>query len=319
MSRRRVLVLGAGGFIGQRIVAGLQATDWAEPIAGLHRPDHHLPAVVEQRIIDATSAAALTEALADVDGIVNSIAGDASVIVANARALSAVLPALMRRPRVVHLSTMSVYGKARGVVGEGVPLTAPVGDYGRAKRSAEAAIAPGGDVVVLRPGIVYGPGSPLWSRLIGQLLLAGRLGDLGAAGAGVCNLVHVDDVAAAVVAALVTPQAGGRAYNLVIDEPPSWNGYFAAYGQALGLSAPVTIGPVRLAAELRLVGPWLKLGERLGRTRLPPAIRPWLIDQCADDLRLDGRRAADDLGLRQRTLEAGLAETARWLRESLRA
>lgn len=319
MSRRRIVVLGAGGFIGRRIIAALAATDWAEPVAAVHRQARDLPAGAGQRQLDATSDADLLGALADADAIVNSVAGGAAVIVDNARALARVLPVLERRPRLVHLSTMSVYGQAHGLVDETAAQTAPAGEYGQAKRSAEALLGAGPDVVMLRPGLVYGVGSPLWTRLIGELLLAGRLGDLGPAGAGVCNLVHVDDVAAAAVAALATPAASGRAYNLVIDSPPTWNGYFAAYSRALGMPSVASISSLRLAIELRVQGPWLKVGEKLGLSGLPPAIRPWLIDQCDDDLQLDGSRAARELAIRQRPLESGLAETAAWLRSALKA
>ena len=46
------------------------------------------------------------------------------------------------------------------------------------------AMAGGLDAAILRPALVYGRGSALWSERVARLLRAGRLGDLGAAGDG---------------------------------------------------------------------------------------------------------------------------------------
>ncbi|WP_293368543.1 NAD(P)-dependent oxidoreductase [Nevskia sp.] len=314
MSRRSVIVLGAGGFIGRRIVAALAASDWAVPVAGVRSPQPGAGAS-EQRQVDATSEASLRAALADADGIVNCIAGAADTITANARALAAVLPQLARAPRVVHLSSMAVYGSAVGRVDEDAPLLGDLDAYGAAKVAAERLLAPLPNLSILRPGIVYGPASLQWSGLLGDLLLARRLGALGAAGNGCCNLVHVDDLAAAVRLALETPVAAGRAYNLGVDDAPTWNGYFQHYGEALGVTPPSTISTLRLQLELKLIGPLLKVGElAVGAGRLPPPIRPWLTRLCRHDLRLDGRRAATELGVVHRPVATGLREAAAWHR-----
>ena len=60
----------------------------------------------------------------------------------------------------------------------------------------------GGDAVILRPTCVFGPGSTQWTTRIARLLKARRIGDLGSAGDGGCNLAFIDDVVAAVLAAL---------------------------------------------------------------------------------------------------------------------
>ncbi len=172
------------------------------------------------------------------------------------------------------------------------------------------------DVVTLRPGIVYGPDSPWWSDRIARLLVAQRLGDLGARGEGICNLLHVDDAARAAVTALTREIVAAGPYNLAMANPPTWNAYFAGFAAALGLPAPRRISTPRLAAELLLVSPTLKILERvLGATRatrLPPAIRPWLLDRTSHRLRLDSRKAEAALGIRWTPLQEGLRATADW-------
>jgi len=318
---RRILVLGAGGFIGQRVVRALAASDWALPVAATHRHAVELPRAIPTVRLDARDAGALGGALAGAAGVVNCITGDAPTILASARALFAAC-AGAGAPRIVHLSTMMVYGSAQGMVDERAPLLGDWDDYSAAKAQVETMARACPDVVHLRPGIVYGPGSALWSASIGRWLRAGRLGDLGAAGGGLCNLVHVDDVVAAVLSALRLPGIEGEAFNLSLPAAPTWNEYFRAYAAALGRPArPVSGG--RLQRELRLYAPPLKLLQvAAGALRLawrpPEPIRPWLLRLCRHGIGLDVRKAERVLGLHWRPLDEGLRETAAWFMAAAR-
>lgn len=314
----RVLVLGASGFIGQRIVARL-ANSAFEPVLARHRSRVPSFPGLESLAVDACSASDLEAALDGVSAIINSVAGDAETIRANAEALFTVA-ARRSSLRVIHLSSMAVYGDARGVVDEDAAFGGGHDAYGFAKRMAEQRAAHCPNVVCLRPGIVYGPHSSHWSLLIGQLLIARRLGPLGRDGRGLCNLVHVDDVADAALAALMLPQPASRAYNLGLSVPPSWNDYFTQYAAALGLRPLVPLSTPRRLYELRLRGPLLSARQRLsGEGDLPIALRPWLLRLCRQTIQLDVQRATQELGWVQRPLSIGLQETAAWFHASGKA
>jgi nucleoside-diphosphate-sugar epimerase len=313
---QRILVLGAGGFIGRRVVLALARCGWAVPIAAVHRTRPDLPATIATVTLDARRPDDLQAALRGTTGVVNCVAGDAATIVTSAQALFAACtgPAA---PRVVHLSTMMVYGTRTGTVDETAPLQGDWDDYSRAKAEVERLALACPAVVTLRPGIVYGPQSPIWSGWIGQWLRAGRLGDLGAAGQGRCNLVHVDDVVTAVLQALRASGIEGQAFNLSLPDPPTWNGYFRQYAAALG-SPFVPISRLRLAAERVLLGPPLKAlqlvaGRLHWHARLPQPIRPWLLRLCAHAVRLDVRKAESVLGMQWTPLDQGLRESAHWV------
>jgi nucleoside-diphosphate-sugar epimerase len=317
IARSRVLVLGASGFIGRRVVALLAASDWALAVAARHRSSARTPPGVEETRLDATDPSALARVLRDVVGVVNCVTGPAETIVAGARALFESAAASGLPSRIVHLSTMSVYGSARGEVSEQAPLRGDLDAYSAAKVRAEALAQVCETVVHLRPGIVYGPESLNWSDRIGRWLVERRLGDLGDAGSGICNLVHVDDVAAAAVRALRTPGIDGQAFNLGLPEALTWNEYFAQYAAALGVAPLRTISPLRWQLELKLLGPPLKAVEiaagaaRLG-WRPPLPIRPWLATVCRHDIRLNVNQAEDVLGMQWTPLASGLRETAAW-------
>ncbi len=310
----RVLVLGAGGFVGARVADALAEGGWAVPIRGQRRPG---PGAV---VVDTLNPADLARALDGADAVVNCVAGSAAAIGQGAVALFAAAGAR----RIVHLSSMAVYGDAMGDVTEDRPLVRGFGDYGDAKVIAEEAAA-GHDAVILRPGCIYGAGSMQWSLRPARLLAQHRLGDLGAAGDGCSNLVHVDDVVAAVLAGLRLPAAPGapRAYNLAMPDAPDWNDYLVRYARALGAVPVRRIGARRLKVEKLLSVP-LKIAELLGRRigradALPPPIPPSLIRLFAQDIRLVPDRATADLGIAWTPLQDGLADAAGWARRRMNA
>ena len=310
----RVLVLGADGFIGRRVVMSLKQSGWAKVVAVGRRPG---PAIsdVERLVCDARDPDRLVPLLREADGVVSCVAGNAETLVGHARALFAALGEASP-PRIVYLSSMAVYGAARGHVDEAHALSGETGPYAAAKVEAERLAAAHPNVVVLRPGIVYGPGSVQWSGRIACWLRSRRVGDLGAAGDGWCNLVHVDDVAAAALLALRSPDGAGEAFNLSCDDPLTWNEYFVRFAKALGAVPVATVPERRLRLETRLFAPPLKVAQlvaarlRLRGLALPEPIPPSLLALWRLEQRLDIAKTRDRLGLVGRPLDIGLAQAA---------
>jgi 2-alkyl-3-oxoalkanoate reductase len=133
---------------------------------------------------------------------------------------------------------------------EGAPLFArPPGAFGEAMAALtdlerQVLGAEGLEGVVLRYGWLYGPGT-----------YYGRDGSLAAdtlkrrspivgAGTGVFSFIHVDDAAAATVAAVERGDAG--VYNVVDDDPAPLHEWAPAYAKALGAKPPRRV-PVWLA------------------------------------------------------------------------
>ena len=321
--KTKVLVLGANGYVGQAVIRALQASTWAEPVAGVRRASR--AADVASMGIDATDAAALAADAAEVGAIVNCVAGSAATMVAGAKALrAALLPMGATAPRLVHFSSMAIYGGATGVVDEDRPSGANLTGYAGAKVECEALLADLPNVVMLRPGCIYGPGSPQWSERIAFLLADRRIGDLGAAGDGCSNLVYIDDVVAAVLQAVQRADVAGGVFNLAMAQAPTWNDYFVAFGRRLGKVPVARIGGRRLKLETKLLGPALKIMEigagrlRLNTRRLPPPIPPSLLRLWGQDIRLSSVRAEQRLGLAWTPLATGIGQAADAWRAGLR-
>ena len=141
------------------------------------------------------------------------------------RELFASAAAILPRPRVINLGSLAAYGSATGMVNESAELGGDLDAYSAAKAESDRLAQQYDCVLTLRPGIVYGPGSPWWSDRIARLLVRRRLGDLGPRGSGICNLVYVDDVAAAVVRALTLKDLPVGAINLASSGGMTWFAY----------------------------------------------------------------------------------------------
>ncbi|TFZ00180.1 NAD-dependent epimerase/dehydratase family protein [Ramlibacter humi] len=314
----KVMVLGGSGYIGTRLVAMLReaghqvvaASSRAQPGEGRLR-------------LDTRDGPALALALNGCDAVVNAVAGDAGSIATGARLLAAAAGAA-GVPRLVHLSTMSVYGAVEGRVDEATGPGPVLGWYDRAKREAEqhlvTYLAGGGMAVVLRPGCVWGPDCELWVGRIGRWLRAGRLGDLGAAGDGWSNLVHVNDVCVAAMRSLEVPLARGecRAFNLAAPDSPRWNEYFTDLALEIGATPVRRLSPRQLTLDAKVAGPVLHVMRKLlrkagrGAGSLPDPVTPGLLGVWQRHLHLDSRAASESLHMDWTPYPVALQEAAAW-------
>jgi choline dehydrogenase-like flavoprotein/nucleoside-diphosphate-sugar epimerase len=322
VSPMRVLVIGANGYIGSRICALMSGdgSQW-EVVAAMRTPRAGISAS-RQIQLEATDPDQMAAALAEVDAVVNCVAGDGRSIEEGAKVLFQAALAAPTKPVVIHFSTMAVYGSAVGRVYESDALAPDGGWYSAAKVKAEQMArdfaAKGGKVVILRPGIVYGPGSEQWIGRTARWLRAGRLGDLGPLGDGVCNLVHLDDVCAAVLASLGSTAAIGEAFNLATPHPESWNRFFARLAIAVGATPLRRLSPRKIRFDSKLLGPPLKIGEialkKLGMRASwwPEPIPPSVLSVWQQDIILDAEKTSRILGLRWTPDDIGIRQSADW-------
>ena len=131
----------------------------------------------------------------------------------------------------------------------------PIGPAVETIRHVEEAVLSAGGIegIVLRYGMFYGPGT--WYAKdgdVGRQVKKRRYPIIGQ-GEGVYSFVHVDDAAAATVAALEGARPG--VYNVVDDEPASATEWIPVYAEALGAKRPprVPIFVARLLAGKALV------------------------------------------------------------------
>jgi nucleoside-diphosphate-sugar epimerase len=263
------LVTGAGGFIGGRIVelmhlGGMRVRGGVRRWSTAARIGR-LP--VEIAACDVMRPEVLDRAMEGMTRVVHCAVGNPEVTIQGTRH---VLEAARRGGirRVVHISTVDVYGSLEtGLVDESWPLRV-AGEYGEMKLAAEEVcrtfMTEGFPVVVLRPTLVYGPFSETWTVPYARRLRSGTWLISEDDAQGTCNLIYVDDLVRAVVLALRRNEAPGECFNVSGPDQPTWNEYFRALNDALGLpplrpagrstarASSALMSPVRKGAKLAL-------------------------------------------------------------------
>ena len=295
-----VLVHGADNFIGSRLVETLRQRGG-----------------IEVQAVVGADEAALRRALPAAQSVAHCIVGAASDIERGGAALYGLLAVTPNAPSVVHLSSMTVYGSVTGSVDESCPIRADLGSYAAAQARAEGLAAKYSRAVILRSGVEYGPGCATWSGRVSRWLRAHRLGDLGEAGDGVCNLIYIEDLLSVILAALREPAVEGGVFNVAAADKPTWNQYFTQYALALGAVPVRRISPRRLSLEAG-IAPLLKVAEILaggarGGSRLvPPPIPASLLLACRHEMALNVTQVENRLGARWTPLKEGLRRTAKF-------
>jgi nucleoside-diphosphate-sugar epimerase len=187
-------------------------------------------------------------------------------------------------------------------------------DYERTKAEADAiareAAAGGADVVILYPGVVYGPGDRTDGNLVVQMVadhLAGRFPGIVGPGDRLWSYAYVDDVAAGHVAALERAARGSRYF--LAGENVDMNRFFATLAEVSGTPPPVRHIPYAAASAL---GYALYLWAEL--TGLPPQLTHEVVGVFREHWAYSSARAEQDLGYRPTSLRDGLQRTVDWLR-----
>lgn len=229
----RVLVTGAAGYVGRAVVVALAAAG-QEPVALVHSHSDGLPVGVEVRAADLTDPGSLAGSVVGFDAVCH-LAGATraresweqpgryfSVNTAGTIALLTAMEAAGVQ-RIVFASTGSIYGTPeRQPMDESLPDDPPH-PYAGSKLAAEQAVewqarAGGLGVTVLRLFNVAGRLDPDSTRIVPRVLAAVDGTDLQVNGDGtaVRDFLHVDDAAAAFVAALerAVPVGEARRYNI---------------------------------------------------------------------------------------------------------
>ncbi len=258
----RVLVTGASGFIGGVVCRRLLAE--GHDVSALVRRPGSEPAGTQPVAGDlaggemtAALEAAAPQCVVHLAAEIASQRSAAKVRAVNVDGTRRLLEACLalagddpaRGPRVIFSSTV-VTGEAGGRLlteEEPLPVQTP---YGRSKQECEAMLrASGLPIAVIRPSHVYGPGGWYAQELVPRLRAPGRFAVIGS-GENLWDVVHVEDVASAILLAAGSERATGRTYHVADDEPVTFYDFMALTAKGLGVGPPrrIPIGLARLAA-----------------------------------------------------------------------
>jgi nucleoside-diphosphate-sugar epimerase len=118
----------------------------------------------------------------------------------------------------------------------GEPVPGPLGEHLAALRATEEQVFTADEIegISLRYGMFYGPDAGT-AALLDRLRK--RQFPVPTGGGGLANFIHLEDAAAATVAALEKGRAG-QAYNIVDDEPVRWGDFLDTAAAQFGAPRP---------------------------------------------------------------------------------
>jgi len=338
-----ILVTGAGGFVGGRIVEMAHLSGFAKVRAGLRRWNSAARVArfaVDMQLCDVLDQEQLERNMKGMDAVVHCAVGRRDVIV-NGTANTLDSAYRLRVRRFVHVSTAEVYGRVSGEIDENYPCTSMKDEYADAKIEAEKLCweyqSKGLPVVILRPSIIYGPFSNGYTVRIAERLCAGGLGDMKDTADGYCNLVYVDDLVYSIFLSITNSRAVGEAFNINGPDRVTWNNYFKQLAAAVRIPELKDLGKTDSklrSTALSLLKPAanfvgehygdliLRTGSKLGLEKKVERIRSFLNTTPSNfELGLFGRKAyysyekaAKMLGYSPRyDLSRGIELSVKWL------
>ena len=254
----RVLVDGAGGFLGSHVVQTLckagyevRATDLPGAPGQLARDAG--AEWVEADLLDVRATRRLVEgcrAVVHVAGLFDFSLPWEALYAANVDATSNLCEAALeaRVDKFVHVSSVTVYGTPERVPAREDAPQAPKNDYEQTKQRGEQRVwhyqrFRGLPAAVVRPAVIYGPRSRYVLASVFAMYSLAAEHEYGwlrrLEGAARCHHVHVEDVAEAIRLVLAEVQTIGQAYNVADRTPLSW-------GEVTQCVASLTNAPVDL-------------------------------------------------------------------------
>ena len=209
--------------------------------------------------------------------------------------------------RMVHFSTISVYGPSLGrdPYTESSPLN-PQSLYAETKSQSEEEIrkifqdSPLSSFVVLRLAAVYGPRLQGNYRTLVKAIRHGLFLPIGD-GQNRRTMIYIDDLVRAVILAAKHPSAGGAIFNVTDGMIHHLNEIVTAIAHALAKRPP------RLSLPGRPAQTMAGLADRIsGILHLPaPKLRP-IVDKVMEDVAARGDKLCNELSFRPRfDLELG--------------
>lgn len=309
---KRVLVTGASGFLGQRIVAMLVERGFSVRalVRKTSKTNHLCLPGVELYYGDVTNAESMVPAFEGVGYVIHAAAGTGGapeiarrVTVEGTRNILDLCVSHSIK-KLVYISSCSVYGVADYETGQVVDEDASLerfperrGVYSLAKLEAEnlvtGCMAQGKIAAVcLRPGTIYGCGGENFTPMVG-FSIGNKLFVVIGDGSFVMPLVYIDNLVEAIIVAMTGDNSIGQVYNVVDLQKVDKKSYMEClihklYPQAIFLYFPRSLFSAIVAVQ-----------ELVFRVlRRPPILTTYRLTSSQKPIFYNASKIMNDLGWR---------------------
>lgn len=299
----KLLITGAAGFLGAELVArAIGRGHQVRALISPHSARERIPPACREIVaadLGEAGAEALAVAAAGVEGVIHCAAVTSSGATDEARSRRVNVEGTRRlfeaaraagAAHWIQISSMSAHPASTSV-------------YGRTKLAFDEFLrstAPPPAWTILRPSLIYGPGSK--GLVAKTVALMEKLPLLPVVGPGRERMwpVYVSDVADAALDCLECAQAAGKTYMLGGNDEVDLNGFMTALARARGLRRPLLHLPLPVCwvlakmLETMVKNPPLTIDNVLGVSQLP---------------RVEQEAARQDFGYAPLGLDEGLRRT----------
>jgi 2-alkyl-3-oxoalkanoate reductase len=264
-NQAKVLVTGATGFLGERLVKRLVNEGYG--VRALARKTSNIEVLnrygVETVWGDLGDKSSVVGAAKGIEILVHAAAGTSGTArdseIATIDGTRNVLEACRINcvKKLIYISSCSVYEVAGYAENQVVTEEAQIerfsqrrGRYSAAKLQAEALVTEvlnrdGYSTVVLRPGTFYGPGAEVYTPMIG-ISLARRVFVIFGDGGGGLPLVYVDNVVDSIIQCITNNTADNQVFNVVDRDPVTKKMYIEQIVKPIYPKAMVIYCPMSL-------------------------------------------------------------------------
>ena len=313
----KVLITGANGFIGNTLMRYYKQQGTAVIGVDLHGNGDD---IIQGDIANPETISHLLEqcdVIVHTAALVSNAMKDSDMWRVNVLATRNLIAAAKHHKvrRFVQISSIVAYGNtAQGELDEDYPVHADGGSYVLTKLASEHAVlaaqASGGiEVVILRPGDVYGPGSRPW--IIAPLeAIAKNQFMLPAKGEGFFRPVYVDDLIRGIDLAVRHPEAAGEIFNLSCEGYITTKEYFASHYQWLGKKGPMLVS-TKVALAVSVIAS--KVADLMGNLN---EASPATVAQLATKSWFSIKKAERILGWKPEiSFEEGIKRSRQWAKD----
>jgi 2-alkyl-3-oxoalkanoate reductase len=319
LSGKKVLVTGASGFIGSHLSRRLHHI--GAHVIALCRNRERGTELASQGIElaegDILNASKMETIISNGVEIIYHLAAwlrggsgrEAPAINVQATQRLAELSAKYGVKRFIFTSSIAVYGPHGDLnVDEMTPLQTYNDPYGDSKIHAERAVQ---DVatqtrlpyVIIRPGMVYGPGSSGWTRRMALWAKDGRM-PLVDGGRGTAFPVYIDNLIDLYILAATHPAAIGETFNAVDNGPVTLGEFGTAYMQMIPTNRALRVPGWLLAPLAAIIDPFT-----------PGTNYRYVVNQMRGRGLVTNTKAKELIGWAPQTdLAEGMRRSEEWLR-----
>ncbi len=327
--KKPVLVTGATGFIGKRIVSLL--LDSEIPVRALVLPKEELPPEWNNSVAtirgSITEKVPVAEAMKNAGTVIHCAAvvsdwGDEElfrqITVEGSRHIFE--EAVKNQTRVVLLSSIAVYGTHiySGTCEEERGFGIPLGPYSRTKQAQEKLAwtyhrEHNMDLTVIRPANVYGAGSGPWVNDVVDVIRSG-LPSLVGAGGNNAGLIHVDNLAALIIRAAEYEKSNGEVYNASDELDVTWTQYFNDIAAILGMKDQSALPRWMVSISAR----FFEILYRIFRIKTRPPVTREALNLIGSDNRFPSTRARQKLAFETSvTYKEGISEVQNYIEKHI--